>query len=715
MNSSDVRQALRGLRPVLGRKVDALEAAYLSAQTPAERQELDIVIELLTRQVRGRHSVLLNPPSGDEADGPIRLGRIVHGRHELGWLGLEPAELSQHMAVMGRSGSGKSTLCLRLLLQLKARGVPFLAFDFKRSARHVLSMSECDDVTVLSLGRDLGAATMLAFNPMVPNLGTDAATHRRQLVELIARTWCLGDGATSLLERAMIRSSEQRGAGTGSPPMSEVLLTLRRMGYAGRARQWFQTAQRAMEHITSGPLGRVVGRCSHAEALSLLRHRCTILEMDGLAIADATFLVQCLLTNLTAQLLAEDEREQLKMVVFVDEAHHLLGKRDGARESTLETVLREGREIGLGVVIADQCISSISPTALANCFTVVCMNARQRADVHAGAASLLLSDEQKSLLSVLPVGEAVCRLSDRFPHPVHIHCPELSHLRKGAVRDHDVVERFLASPFAQVAIKQKNEARRADGVFRDAAFDSGDSTGIGSNPPIPSQGRGPGPIPAGDGAGAVTSSRDSMYPTDDVRVDEPSELEPDAQQFLRSVGADPFLGLVERATRLGLSRRKGHALKTYLRRCGYVKQLDLPTRRGKTVVLELTDRGRAWLQRHHAKIAPISGSLRHAWYQDYVCRTFAQHGWQSAIESEIDGHRVDVSARRGSSTVLVEIETGKSDWVANIDWLERARATHRLVVWLDPSRFDQVRVVIPPDVDLIGPRKIPRWVEGISA
>jgi hypothetical protein len=145
--------------------------------------------------------------------------------------------------------------------------------------------------------------------------------------------------------------------------------------------------------------------------------------------------------------------------------------KEHPEESVLETCLREGREIGLGIIIADQCISAVSPTALANCFTTVCMNVRQRADVNAAAGSLLISEDKRQLLSTLPVGEAVVRLSDRFPHPMHIRVPRLD-LPKGAIQDRDVRDGYLAGPYCASALDTKVDGAPTHSTLSGQSTDS---------------------------------------------------------------------------------------------------------------------------------------------------------------------------------------------------------------------------------------------------
>jgi hypothetical protein len=711
----------RELRPVLGEKIRALEQAWLLG-SPDDRTEIEIVLDLLRRQATDDRSVLLQPPMGTEADGPIRLGRIRHGRRELGWLGVTEQELTQHAFVGGRSGSGKSTLLLSMLLQLRERSIKWLAFDWKRSARALQKLPDCGDIHVACLGRDVGAT--MAFNVLVPPPGVPVDTHQRQLCELIAECWYAGDGVISLLSRAMSQCYAQ--AAPGWPTMTDIQAAIDDLPAKSREVMWKTSAQRILSQMTSGQLGRIFGRRSDSQALDeLLRHH-TIVELDGLATADANFLTQHIMRWITAALLAEQSRERLRFVCLVEEAHHLLAKKEGGRETVLETCLREGREVGLGIMLADQSISAVSPTALANCYTSVCLNVRQRTDVSAAAGSLLLTEEQREMLGTLPVGEAIVRLSDRWPWPVHISIPLLD-IPKGQVTDMDVRMAFLQSPYA-IPPEESESGEHDRTVYRDS----------GSNSQRQDQSGGISPLPGPDNTGNHTDStiRCSDLMPFAQQEERRSRPEPSTQPKLPNGGRDevaealaadgelrvllehvarhPLTGVAQRCDELGVSRRKGDGLKRALIELGLARAVNVPIPSGKTVLLELTHSARAWLAAHGIKVAPTNGGLPHAWWQKRAAVQLEHAGWNVTMEHVQGRHAFDISGVRGSETLLLEIETGASDWLTNIGHLEKARATHKAVVWLDPGSWLKAQSVIGPRVQLFQPAGLDRWIRSLT-
>lgn len=685
--SREASDLFDALRPVLGAKATALETAWLTAK-PEERTEIEIVLELMRRQAVSKWSALLDSPQGAEADGTIRLGRIRHGKRHLGWLGVTPTELTQHLGTFGRSGSGKSNLCQGILAQLIKLRVPWIAFDYKRSTRSLAGLDL--PVHVVSLGRDIGATP--SFNILVPPPGTPLDTHQRQLLELIVDCWYAGDGVISILARVM--EDCYAAAHPHYPTILDVRRHVEESASKGREALWRQSAVRILHQMTTGQLGRLLCRRTDADVLHRLRDHHTVLELDGLATSDANFLTQHILGFVTRCMLAESQREQLRMVCLVEEAHHLLGHREGGKETVLETCLREGREVGLGIILADQSISAISHVALANCFSTVVLNCRQRTDVNAAAGSLLLAEDAKSMLGTLPVGEAIARISARWPAPLHLEIPLLE-VPKGKVTDQDVLERFLLGPFSRSttdsAVSTDSAATRAP-MARSVA--------------IP-------PLPPADHKHTNTDSHPPPQETDSSHAftlsDDPLQAEPELGRLLAHIAQHPFHGVAKRFDELGLSRRKGNAIKSSLLGLGYAQAVELPTPEGKTVLLQLTDAGRRWSARHHVSIAAVRGSLPHAWWQHEAARQLSESGWQVQTEQRIGRVVFDLFGQQRSRTVLVQVETGQSDWHTNVDALSAAAADSRAVLWLDPATLHKARGVLPSNVLLIQPKDLARW------
>ena len=113
--------------------------------------------------------------------------------------------------------------------------------------------------------------------------------------------------------------------------------------------------------------------------------------------------------------LSDPVREKLRLVIFVEEAHHVLYRSaQRAKESLMNTLLRQCREVGIGFVVIDQHPHLVSSAALGNTYTSICLNLKDPADINRAAAMSLVDEEEKHAFSTLPVGHGIVKLQDRW-------------------------------------------------------------------------------------------------------------------------------------------------------------------------------------------------------------------------------------------------------------------------------------------------------------
>ncbi|MEL6497994.1 MAG: DUF87 domain-containing protein [Planctomycetota bacterium] len=665
----------QGLRPLLGSHADALDHAWLTGNE-RERRELEVASELMRRQAGS--GVLLDPPSGNQASAAVHLGRIRHGKRQLGTYGLSYHALNRHVGVFGSSGSGKSNLVLHMLRQLIEHQIHWVLFDYKRSARALASLELPTPVHILTTAR--GLASSLRFNLLSPPPGVPSDDHDRQLAELVSSTWTGGDATITVLIDALRRARKNLDPLT--PTLREVRDECRAMSSTGRQKGWLQTALRILDDLCDGPLGRVLASTRNADHLGLLLKHHTVIELDGLSASDGAFLASCVVRHLTQSMMHDRSRENLRFVAVIEEAHRLL--RERGRESVLEQSLREARELGMGLIVVDQTSSQMSHTALANLHSVVAMRLGQQSDVQTAARSLLLREDQKRILHELGVGQAVVR-SGHWHSAVQIDVPELR-LDKGSVSDRDIEGMFVTSPFASSTVS----ARSAHGT-----------------PPRPPRGDVPG-VPRGERA-----ERGKRAPLGRATTD-PLSGHPDAELLLKDVLVHPLSPVTDRYRRRGLSRRRGNGAKRLLVATGYIKPIELRTPEGACLLLDTTSLSHSWARRRGIERPPISGSLVHEYWCDRVARTLASTGWSVEREAPALGGRIDVLAIRAGERLAVEVETGKSSWSANLDRLAAAEVNHRAVLWLNPATIDKARSIASETIRVETPAGLLAWINSIN-
>jgi hypothetical protein len=542
-----VRELCRRLRPILGAKIDQIYSAYLAEDADGRIQIQNYLEPLAAKylpQGLGEEDAVLIPPSQEQAYGEYPFGQVYYMGKHLYPFGLRENEWIQHMAILGRSGGGKTNLGFQILTDLKKRGKPFLVFDWKRNYRDLLILPQFQDVEVYTIGRNIAPLT---FNPLIPPAGTDPKTWLKKLNEVIAHSYCLGNGVLFLLQQAVDAVYEEAGVYdnlvTKWPTFKDILLKARNMDTRGREAGWLSSTLRALSSLCFGGMGDLLNTCGNRSIDHILDSN-VILELDGLSQADKTFFVQACLLYLHHKKMAENEREHFDRCVFIEEAHHILsGQRTPLTggESVMDTIYREIREFGVSLVLLDQMPSKLSSFAMANSYTVVCMSMSSKADISAVAQNLLL-DTSKDILGTLEVGQAVVKLQGRIPRPFQISIPEFK-ITKGRMADADI---------------RAHMQRLVPAIADEATVPDGSQDEIA--PPGPTAG----PMPGSDNV---------------------------ANAFLEDIKHDPDSGVAARYKRLGLSVRQGQNLKSRLADQGLIEEHLETTDTGRRMTVRLTAKG----------------------------------------------------------------------------------------------------------------------------
>src|SRR6266542_8763 len=159
MLEHELKALCKKLKPVLGRRADALWLAYISAETPQSRREAEMMIQMFAARLLERRideqNILLPPPQRQEADGEFVLGTVVYGNRPLYPLYLTRENFIKHVGIFSITGGGKTNVAYLLLLGLLDKDVPFLVVDWKRSYRalRTLRIPKVSDLRIFTVGR----------------------------------------------------------------------------------------------------------------------------------------------------------------------------------------------------------------------------------------------------------------------------------------------------------------------------------------------------------------------------------------------------------------------------------------------------------------------------------------------------------------------------------------------------------------------------------
>ncbi|MHC4187809.1 MAG: ATP-binding protein [Planctomycetota bacterium] len=541
--SVNVRQICLQLKPILGSKMDKIYTAYV-AEDKEGQQQIEhylqlLVAEYLPSKLEQNKTVLL-PPSKEKAAGEYTIATVTYAGKDLYTFGLREDEWIQHAAILGRSGAGKTNVGFQILNQLKQKGKPFLVFDWKRNYRDLLALPGFQDVEVYTLGRNIAP---FRFNPLIPPQGTDPKTWLKKLNEVIAHSYCLGNGCLFLLQQAVDAVYEEAGVYDGTvekwPTFKDVLVKARGMDTRGRESGWLSSTLRALSTLCFGDMDKLINS-SNNQSIDHILDKNVILELDALTQSDKTFFVQSALLYVHHKRMTEERREDFKHAIIIEEAHHILSDERRSLvggQSVMDIIFREIREFGESLILLDQHPSKISLYAMGNTYCTICMNLKHKTDINAVAQCMLL-DKDKDILGFLDVGKAVVKLQGRTARPFEITIP-LCSIEKGKVTDAHIKKHM-----------QDITPAIAEEDFR---------------------------LPANPDDNSTTSKK----------ADSAENLE---LAFLRDVKEHPDSGIAGRYKRLEISVRQGQKLTVKMLKEGLIEESIQTTRTGRMKVIKLTEK-----------------------------------------------------------------------------------------------------------------------------
>jgi hypothetical protein len=400
----------------------------------------------------------------------------------------------------------------------------------------------------------------------------------------------------------------------------------------GREAQWMDSTARAIAALCYGETGAVFNTGRPTPLESLLEQD-VVLELDALTNTDKTFLIEALLLWIHHYRLQESRRETFKHAIMIEEAHHVLLRRQESRETVMDVIFREIRELGESLIIFDQHPSLISIPALGNANCTIGMELKHSRDVSAMAQALLLGEEEREYLGRLPVGQGIAKVQSRWPMPFLVSFP-LVLVSKGSVTD------------AQIAALP------------------GDSAANEAVPP---------PQTAKEVIQAI--------PAADKSVGEWLGLGEEALSMILDVARYPASSITDRYQRLSLSASRGSRLLLSL--SSFLSSAPVSTPTGRVRFLRLTAKGREVARLRGVTLPPARGneSPEHEYWKHRAAEHYRQLGYQVEVEKELpNGHVVDVWAEKDGETVGVEIESEVGSAVENFEKCSRSQLDRLNVV-----------------------------------
>ncbi len=118
------------------------------------------------------------------------------------------------------------------------------------------------------------------------------------------------------------------------------------------------------------------------------------------------------------------------------------------------------------------------------------------------------------------------------------------------------------------------------------------------------------------------------------------------------------MSVTERYMAMGLSAYMGNRIQKELVETGYIVEV----RRGKSVYLELTDKGREAIDSPKKRMAG-KGSIEHQTYQSRIKKYYEDLGYNAYVEKSLNGKSIDVLVNKAGRLIAIEIELSVTDHI----------------------------------------------------
>ena len=180
--------------------------------------------------------------------------------------------------------------------------------------------------------------------------------------------------------------------------------------------------------------------------------------------------------------------------------------------------------------------------------------------------------------------------------------------------------------------------------------------------------------------------------------------------LLRDVAAHPISTITARYERLGWNYKIGNSIKDSTIAKGLARFAAVSTPTGHVKILSLTDPAREVLERAGVNVQrPRHGGAEHEYWKYAVGEHLRRHGFSVSEEVPLgEGRTVDLLATREGERIAVEVETGRSDVIANV--LKCAAIDGKVVfVFTDPAiraRYAPQIHALLPDARVLSTREI---------
>lgn len=445
-----VEELCNKLRPVFGRKIDDIYLKYAMAQTREEKEEIEQLLNVLYRKHLSElldKKVLLEPPLKEHMNGTYNLALVSYAGKKLFPFNLREQDWMRHVCISGMSGSGKTTLGFHIISNFIEKKKPFLIFDWKKSFRPLLLVDP--EIMLFTVGNE-NISNYFKTNINEPPAGISPKEWINVLCDLITESFFASYGVHKILLETLDEAFRDFGVYNGSrnyPTWNEIKwrLEAKLEKKKGREASWLMSALRVAHIMTFGTFGKALNyKGKETMGVEDLLKKKIIFELNALGTVEKKFFCEFILTYIYKLKKSRQKgiNTNFDHAIVVDEAHNIFLKEKThfVNESVTDMIYREMREYGTSLVCLDQHISKISDTVSGNSACLIAFQQQLPNDIDA-VSGLMQLRENKNYFSMLPVGSAIVKLSERYSAPFLVEVPNVE-LRSREVSDYDVKGRM---------------------------------------------------------------------------------------------------------------------------------------------------------------------------------------------------------------------------------------------------------------------------------
>ncbi|GAB6909490.1 hypothetical protein DESC_520026 [Desulfosarcina cetonica] len=321
---------------------------------------------------------------------------------------------NQHMLIIGMTGTGKTSLLILMLIQLIASMVKVLAFDYSKKGFRILKrFREAKDIIIIP-----AAEFMINFLQVPPFV--DPQEWAIIFVSTFTRYFDLLSGSTTFLLNHLLSLYRDYGVFDNSgtfPTLYDLFDRIRYSKTRGyRSSQIKDTVLSRIEVVLL-TFGKSFSYSKVVQADWIAENNC-VFELASLHESVAKFYSAMIIMSIFAMRIASGVRGNiLRNIIAFDECHFAFPKIQNYNiptSSPLSQILAQGREVGLGFILANQSLD-IDTGVIKNARCSAIFNMGSGDDIRKISRAMSLTPEQEAMIPRLGVGQSIIKVPMEEP------------------------------------------------------------------------------------------------------------------------------------------------------------------------------------------------------------------------------------------------------------------------------------------------------------